>query len=233
MIASSFVRRHGMLTTTRGPERPDRVGSSGSASHLRSTPRSRSVHDGPHGHSGAAGQGTWSRAHVVPGRDRKADGRPQGRADRRGHPGPARRGLTKLRKLVETIGSTSSPACLRPLGYAMAPKVRSTRSPRSSPSTAADDLSSASSTAGSSATGWTSSQPSHPSAKKKYAARARLSQGGGDRVRLRVRLGGRRGFQRTFEEQGAQVVRSSGALEPWDLAPFIAKIRRDADAVSR
>src|SRR5207247_4033478 len=40
------------------------------------------------------------------------------------------------------------------------------------------------------------------------------------------------GFQRTFEESGGQVVQKLWApLGAMDLAPFIAKLRRDADAV--
>src|SRR5256714_8348807 len=40
------------------------------------------------------------------------------------------------------------------------------------------------------------------------------------------------GFQRTFEENGGQVIQKLWApLGVMDLAPYIAKIRRDADAV--
>ena len=117
------------------------------------------------------------------------------------------------------------------LGYAMAPKVEEYKIPALFTVTAADDLTQRLKYRWIIRTGWASSQPSHPFGE--YAAKTlgyrKVAVIASDYAFGWEVVGG---FQRTFEENGGQVVQKLWApLGAMDLAPFIAKLRRDADAV--
>jgi len=149
--------------------------------------------------------------------------------DTQGRPDVA---LTKLRKLVEHDRVHLVAGVLfGHLGYAMAPKVEEYKIPALFTVTAADDLTQRLKYRWIIRTGWASSQPSHPFGE--YAARTlgyrKVAVIASDYAFGWEVVGG---FQRTFEENGGQVVQKLWApLGAMDLAPFIAKLRRDADAV--
>ncbi len=149
--------------------------------------------------------------------------------DTQGRPDVA---LTKLRKLVEHDRVHLIAGVLfGHLGYAMAPKVEEYKIPALFTVTAADDLTQRQKYRWIIRTGWTSSQPSHPFGE--YAAKTlgykRVAVIASDYAFGWEVVGG---FQRTFEENGGQIIQKLWApLGAMDLAPFIAKIRRDADAV--
>ena len=149
--------------------------------------------------------------------------------DTQGRPDVA---LTKLRKLVEHDRVHLVAGVLfGHLGYAMAPKVEEYKIPALFTVTAADDLTQRLKYRWIIRTGWASSQPSHPFGE--YAAKTlgyrKVAVIASDYAFGWEVVGG---FQRTFEENGGQVVQKLWApLGAMDLAPFIAKLRRDADAV--
>ena len=140
--------------------------------------------------------------------------------------------LTKLRKIVEYDHVHLVAGVLfGHIGYAMAPKVEEYRIPALFTVTAADDLTQRLKYRWVIRTGWASSQPSHPFGE--YAAKTlgykRVAVIASDYAFGWEVVGG---FQRTFEENGGQVIQKLWApLGAMDLAPFIAKLRRDADAV--
>jgi len=149
--------------------------------------------------------------------------------DSQGQPNVA---LTKLRKLVESdkvhilIGEVFAH-----IGYALAPKVDEYKVPMLYPVIAADDLTQRKPAKWVVRNGWTSSQPSHPFGE--YAAKTlgykKIVTIGIDYAFGWEVIGG---FQRTFEENGGQVVQKLWApLNTTDFAPYLAQIRRDADAV--
>ncbi len=149
--------------------------------------------------------------------------------DTQGRPDVA---LTKLRKLVEHDRVHLVAGVLfGHLGYAMAPKVEEYKIPALFTVTAADDLTQRLKYRWIIRTGWASSQPSHPFGE--YAAKTlgyrKVAVIASDYAFGWEVVGG---FQRTFEENGGQVVQKLWApLGAMDLAPFIAKLRRDVDAV--
>ena len=149
--------------------------------------------------------------------------------DTQGRPDVA---LTKLRKLVEHDRVHLVAGVLfGHLGYAMAPKVEEYKIPALFTVTAADDLTQRLKYRWIIRTGWASSQPSHPFGE--YAAKTlgyrKVAVIASDYAFGWEVVGG---FQRTFEENGGQVVQKLWTpLGAMDLAPFIAKLRRDADAV--
>jgi branched-chain amino acid transport system substrate-binding protein len=140
--------------------------------------------------------------------------------------------VTKLRKLVEHDRVHLVAGVLfGHLGYALAPKVEEYRIPALFTVTAADDLTQRLKYRWVIRTGWASSQPSHPFGE--YAARTlgyrKVAVIGSDYAFAWEVVGG---FQKTFEESGGQIVQKLWApLGAMDLAPYIAQIRRDADAV--
>src|SRR2546426_5085364 len=149
--------------------------------------------------------------------------------DSQGQPNVA---LTKLQKLVESdkvhvlVGEVFAH-----IGYAMAPKVDDYRIPMLYPVIAADDLTQRKPAKWIVRTGWASSQPSHPFGE--YAAKTlgykRIVTIGIDYAFGWEVIGG---FQKTFEENGGQIVPKLWApLHTTDLAPYLFPIRRDADAV--
>ena len=149
--------------------------------------------------------------------------------DSQGQPNVA---LTKLQKLVESdrvhilVGEIFAH-----IGYAMAPKVEEYRIPMLYPVIAADDLTQRKPARWVVRTGWASSQPSHPFGE--YAAKTlgykRIAVIGMDYAFGWEVVGG---FQKTFEENGGQIIQKLWApLNTTDFAPYLSQIRRDADAV--
>ncbi len=140
--------------------------------------------------------------------------------------------LTKLQKLVERdrvnvlVGELFAH-----IGYAMAPKVDEYRVPMLYPVIAADDLTQRKPAKWVVRTGWSSSQPSHPFGE--YAAKTlgykKIATIGIDYAFGWEVVGG---FQKTFEENGGQIIQKLWApLNTTDFAPYLSQIRRDADAV--
>src|SRR5881397_890348 len=149
--------------------------------------------------------------------------------DSQGQPNVA---LTKLQKLVESdrvhvlVGEIFAH-----IGYAMAPKVDEYKIPMLYPVIAADDLTQRKPAKWVVRTGWASSQPSHPFGE--YAAKTlgykKIAVIGIDYAFGWEVVGG---FQKTFEENGGQIVQKLWApLNTTDFAPYLSQIRRDADAV--
>ena len=149
--------------------------------------------------------------------------------DSQGQPNVA---LTKLQKLVESdrvhilVGEIFAH-----IGYAMAPKVEEYRIPMLYPVIAADDLTQRKPAKWIVRTGWASSQPSHPFGE--YAAKTlgykRIAVIGLDYAFGWEVVGG---FQKTFEENGGQIIQKLWApLNTTDFAPYLSQVRRDADAV--
>ena len=149
--------------------------------------------------------------------------------DSQGQPNVA---LTKLQKLVESdrvhilVGEIFAH-----IGYAMAPKVEEYRIPMLYPVIAADDLTQRKPAKWIVRTGWASSQPSHPFGE--YAAKTlgykRIAVIGMDYAFGWEVVGG---FQKTFEENGGQIIQKLWApLNTTDFAPYLSQVRRDADAV--
>jgi branched-chain amino acid transport system substrate-binding protein len=140
--------------------------------------------------------------------------------------------LTKLRKLVEHDRvHVVAGVLFGHIGYAMAPEIEKYKIPGLITVAASDDLTQRLKYQWVVRTGWASSQPSHPFGEyafktlgyKKVAVVASDYAFGWEVVS---------GFQRTFEEAGGQVVQKLWApLGAMDLAPYIARIRRDVDAV--
>src|SRR2546425_7241213 len=149
--------------------------------------------------------------------------------DTQGRPDVA---LTKLRKLVEHDRVHLVAGVLfGHLGYAMAPKVEEYRIPALFSVTAADDLTQRQKYRWVVRTGWASSQPSHPFGE--YAAKTlgykKVVVIASDYAFGWEVVGG---FQKTFEESGGQIIQKLWVpLGAMDLAPYLSRIRRDADAV--
>jgi branched-chain amino acid transport system substrate-binding protein len=149
--------------------------------------------------------------------------------DTQGQPAPA---LTKLRKLVESDKvHVLSGLLFAHVGYALAPKVDEYKIPMLYPVVSADDLSQRKPSKWVVRTGWTSSQPNQPFGEyvaktlgyKRVVTIANDYAFGWEQVA---------GFQRTYEENGGQVVQKLWPpLGTTDLAPFLSQIRKDADAV--
>jgi branched-chain amino acid transport system substrate-binding protein len=149
--------------------------------------------------------------------------------DSQGQPNVA---LTKLRKLVENdkvhvlIGEVFAH-----IGYAMAPRVDEYKVPMLYPVIAADDLTQRKPATWVVRTGWTSSQPSHPFGEWVYKT---LGYKRVAVIAIDYAFGWEvvGGFQKTFEEAGGQIVQKLWPpLGTTDFAPYLAQIRRDADAV--
>lgn len=140
--------------------------------------------------------------------------------------------LTKARKLVDQDRvHVLTGGLLASTGYALQPYVDSQRIPTTFPVIAADDLTQRKPARWIVRTGWATSQPMHPFGD--WVARAlkyrRVVTIGMDYAFGWETVGG---FQRSFEEAGGQVVQKIWTpLNTNDFAPFLAQIRRDADAV--
>ena len=149
--------------------------------------------------------------------------------DTQGDPAAA---LTKLRKLVESDNVHAVAGIfLANEGYALAPKVDEYRIPTVWAVVSADDLTQRKPVKWAVRTGWTSSQPNHP-----FGEWAHKSLGYKRVVTVAMdyafgweQVGG---FQRTFEEAGGQIVQKLWPpLGTTDFGPYLAQIKRDADAV--
>jgi branched-chain amino acid transport system substrate-binding protein len=149
--------------------------------------------------------------------------------DTQGQPAPA---LAKLRKLVESDRVHVLAGLLfAHVGYALAPKVDEYKIPMLYPVVSADDLTQRKPAHWVVRTGWTSSQPNHPFGE--YAVKT-LGYKRVVTIAMDYAFGWEQvsGFQRAFEESGGQVVQKLWPpLGTTDFAPYLAQIRRDADAV--
>jgi len=149
--------------------------------------------------------------------------------DTQGDPAQA---LTRLRKLVESDKVNAVAGIfLANEGYALAPKVDEYRIPTVWAVVSADDLTQRKPTKYAVRTGWTSSQPNHPFGE--YAAKT-LGYKRVATIAMDYAFGWEQvgGFQRTFEEAGGQIVQKLWPpLGTTDFGPFLAQIKRDADAV--
>jgi len=149
--------------------------------------------------------------------------------DTQGDPAAA---LTKLRKLAESDKVHAVAGIfLANEGYALAPKVDEYQMPTVWAVVSADDLTQRKPVKWAVRTGWTSSQPNHPFGDyvvktlgyKKVVTIAMDYAFGWEQVG---------GFQRTFEEAGGQIVQKLWPpLGTTDFGPYLAQIKRDADAV--
>ena len=149
--------------------------------------------------------------------------------DTQGDPAQA---LTRLRKLVESDKVHAVAGIfLANEGYALAPKVDEYRIPTVWAVVSADDLTQRKPTKYAVRTGWTSSQPNHPFGE--YAAKT-LGYKRVVTIAMDYAFGWEQvgGFQKTFEESGGQIVQKLWPpLGTTDFGPFLAQIKRDADAV--
>ncbi len=140
--------------------------------------------------------------------------------------------LTKLRKLVESDKvQVLAGGLFAHVGYALAPKVDEYRVPMLYPVMAADDLTQRQPARWVVRTGWTSSQPSHPFGEwvVKTLGYKKVVTIGMDYAFGWEVVGG---FQKSFEEAGGQVIQKLWPpLGTTDFGPYLAQIRRDADAV--
>jgi branched-chain amino acid transport system substrate-binding protein len=140
--------------------------------------------------------------------------------------------LNKSRKLVEqdkvhilTGGQLAS------IGYALQPYIDAQKIPATYPVIASDDITQRKPAKWIVRTGWSTSQPMHPFAdwvlkNTKYRKVAAI---GMDYAFGYETIGG---FQQVFEDGGGQIVQKIWTpLNTNDFAPFLAQIRRDADAV--
>ena len=149
--------------------------------------------------------------------------------DTQGDPAQA---LTRLRKLVESDKVHAVAGIfLANEGYALAPKVDEYRIPTVWAVVSADDLTQRKPTKWAVRTGWTSSQPNHPFGE--YAAKT-LGYKRVATIAMDYAFGWEQvgGFQKTFEEAGGQIIQKLWPpLGTTDFGPFLAQIKRDADAV--
>jgi branched-chain amino acid transport system substrate-binding protein len=149
--------------------------------------------------------------------------------DTEGKPATA---LTKARSLVESQGVH---VLVGPLStaeaYALLPYIEARKIPTLSPTVAAEDLTQRRRSPYVVRTGWTAGQPAHPFGKwvfdnlkyKKIAIVAQDFAFGHESSSA---------FQRTFEEAGGQIIQKIFApLGTADYGPYIAGLKRDADAV--
>jgi branched-chain amino acid transport system substrate-binding protein len=149
--------------------------------------------------------------------------------DNEGTPATA---LTKVRKLVEKDGvHVVAGGLLASTGYALAPYVDAQRIPTLYPVMAPDDLTQRKPANWIVRTGWSSSQPSHPFGE--YAAKV-LGYKKIAVIAMDYAFGWEvtGGFQKTFEEQGGQIVQKIWTpLNVTDYAPYLGQLRKDVDAV--
>jgi branched-chain amino acid transport system substrate-binding protein len=140
--------------------------------------------------------------------------------------------INKLRKFVESdqadiVGGEA----FAHIALAMAPKINDYKIPGIFPVAAADDLTQRQRVKWLVRTGWSSSQPSHPFGEwvAKNTKYKRIVTIAADYAFGWEVVGG---FQRTFEENGGQIIQKLWVpLNVADWAPYLSQIRRDADAV--
>ncbi|HZA54087.1 MAG TPA: ABC transporter substrate-binding protein [Candidatus Udaeobacter sp.] len=140
--------------------------------------------------------------------------------------------LTKLRKLIESDQvHVVAGAFLASEGYALAPKIDEYKIPTLFPVVSADDLSQRKPAKWLVRTGWTSSQPNQPFGE--YVAKT-LGYKRVVTIAMDYAFGWEQvgGFQKTFEEAGGQIVQKLWPpLGTTDFGPYLAQIKRDANAV--
>jgi branched-chain amino acid transport system substrate-binding protein len=140
--------------------------------------------------------------------------------------------LTKLRKLVESDKvHVVAGVFLASEGYALAPKIDEYKIPTLFPVVSADDLSQRKPAKWLVRTGWTSSQPNQPFGE--YVATT-LGYKRVVTIAMDYAFGWEQvgGFQKTFEEAGGQIVQKLWPpLGTTDFGPYLAQIKRDANAV--
>jgi len=149
--------------------------------------------------------------------------------DNQGKPDVA---LTKARKHVESDKVHIMAGLLfAHVGYALAPVVDEYKIPMIYPIVAADDLTQRQIPKWVIRGGWASSQPSHPFGEWVYKTLGykKVVTIGQDYAFGWEVIGG---FQKTFEESGGQVIQKLWVpLGATDFGPYLAQIKRDADAV--
>src|SRR3989440_1420012 len=140
--------------------------------------------------------------------------------------------LTKSRKLVEQDRvHLLTGGLLANVGYALQPFIDGAGVPATYPVIAADDITQRKPARWIVRTGWTTSQPMHPFAEWviKHTKYRKVATIGMDYAFGYETVGG---FQHVFEEQGGRIVQKIWTpLNTNDFAPFLAQIKRDADAV--
>ena len=140
--------------------------------------------------------------------------------------------LNKSRKLVEQDKvHILTGGLLANVGYALQPYIDGQKIPATYPVIAADDITQRKPAKWIVRTGWATSQPTHALADwtLKNTKYRKIVAIGMDYAFGYETVGG---FQRVFEEGGGQIVQKVWApLNTNDFAPFLAQIRRDADAV--
>jgi branched-chain amino acid transport system substrate-binding protein len=140
--------------------------------------------------------------------------------------------VNKLRKFVENDGADIvGGEAFAHIALAMAPKINEFKIPGIFPVAAADDLTQRLRAKWVVRTGWASSQPSHPFGEwiAKNTKYKRIVTIAADYAFGWEVVGG---FQRTFEENGGQIVQKLWVpLNVADWAPYLSQVRRDADAV--
>src|SRR5439155_9034195 len=140
--------------------------------------------------------------------------------------------ISKVRKLVEHDNVHILAGLLfGHIGYAVAAKAEEFKIPLLVTVAASDDLTQRLKYRWVIRTGWASSQPSHPFGE--YAAKTlgykKVVVIASDYAFGWEVVGG---FQKTFEESGGQIIQKLWVpLGAMDLAPYISRIKRDADAV--
>jgi branched-chain amino acid transport system substrate-binding protein len=149
--------------------------------------------------------------------------------DTEGNPSTA---LTKARKLVEQDRvHLLTGGLLASTGYALHPFVDAQKIPTTYPVMSSDDLTKRVLAKWVVRTGWTSSQPTQPFGDwvAKTLKYRRVTTIGMDYAFGWESIGG---FQRTFEEAGGQIVQKIWTpLNTNDFAPYLAQVKKDADAV--
>jgi branched-chain amino acid transport system substrate-binding protein len=149
--------------------------------------------------------------------------------DDEGNPATA---LNKSRKLVDQDKvAIVTGGMLANVGYALQPYIDGQKIPATFPVIAADDLTQRKPAKWIVRTGWSTSQPMHPFADwvLKNTKYRKIAAIGMDYAFGYEIIGG---FQQVFEENGGQIVQRIWApLNTNDFAPFLAQLKRDADAV--
>ena len=140
--------------------------------------------------------------------------------------------LNKSRKLVEQDKvHVLTGGLLANVGYALQPYIDGQKIPATYPVIAADDITQRKPAKWIVRTGWATSQPMHAFADwtLKNTKYRKIVAIGMDYAFGYETVGG---FQRVFEEGGGQIVQKIWTpLNTNDFAPFLAQVRRDADAV--
>jgi branched-chain amino acid transport system substrate-binding protein len=141
-------------------------------------------------------------------------------------------GLTKARGLVEgqSVHLVTGPLSAA-VGYAVAPYIDGKKVPAIYPIVSGEDITQRKRSPYIVRTGWSSAQPSHPFGKwvydnLKYKKIAMIGYDFAFGWEVAA------GFHRTFEEAGGQIVQKLWPpLGTADFGPYLAQLRRDADAI--